>query len=166
MGFQERCREPHHPDEGRPHAPSLQGRTYGRSQERHLLAAEIRKADEADPETLVDSVMEAQNNLKEAGSQTQIEDVAAAKGYHASHTLELSEAVGLRTYNPEPRRPHRLRGLTSRRNLNTSTLIGGGSSGPRASGGSAAGANCASAPLLTCAIVAAYAEVALKVSRR
>jgi transposase len=74
-----------------------------------VLAAEIRKADEGDPDTLVDSVMEAQNNLKEAGSQTQIEEVAADKGYHAAHTLELSEAVGLRTYIPEPRRKYRLR---------------------------------------------------------
>jgi len=74
-----------------------------------VLAAEIRKADEADTETLVDSVMEAQNNLNQAGSQTQIEEVAADKGYHAARTLELSEAVGLRTYIPEPRRPHLLR---------------------------------------------------------
>jgi transposase len=74
-----------------------------------VLAAEIRKADEADPETLVDSVMEAQTNLKQAGSQAQIEEVAADKGYHAAHTLELSEALGLRTYIPEPRRKHHLR---------------------------------------------------------
>lgn len=74
-----------------------------------VLAAEIRKADEGDPDTLVDSVMEAQTNLKQAGSQAQIEEVAADKGYHAAHTLELSEALGLRTYIPEPRRKHRLR---------------------------------------------------------
>jgi transposase len=74
-----------------------------------VLAAEIHKADEADTETLVDSVMEGQNNLNRAGSQTEIEEVAADKGYHAAHTLELSEAVGLRTYIPEPRRQHRLR---------------------------------------------------------
>jgi transposase len=74
-----------------------------------VLAAGIRKADEADTETLVDSVMEAQNNLTEVGSQIGIEEVAADKGYHAAHTLELSEAVGLRTYIPEPRRKHRLR---------------------------------------------------------
>ena len=34
-----------------------------------VLAAEIRPADHADTETLVDSVMEAQNNLKQAGSE-------------------------------------------------------------------------------------------------
>jgi transposase len=74
-----------------------------------VLAAEIRPADHPDTETLVDSVMQAQTNLKEAGSPTQIEEVAADKGYHAAHTLELSEACGLRTYIPEPRRRHRLR---------------------------------------------------------
>jgi transposase len=71
-----------------------------------VLAAEIRKADEADTQTLVDSVMEAQHNLTQAGSQAEIEEVAADKGYHAAHTLELCEAVGLRTYIPEPRRKH------------------------------------------------------------
>src|SRR5271166_2743724 len=74
-----------------------------------VLAAEIRKADEADTETLPDSVMEAQNNLNQTGSHTEIEEVAADKGYHAAHTLELCEALGLRTYIPEPRRKHRLR---------------------------------------------------------
>jgi IS5 family transposase len=74
-----------------------------------VLAAEIYKADQADTETLVDSVMEAQVNLQAAGSETQIKEVAADKGYHAGHTLELSESVHLRTYIPEPRRKHRSR---------------------------------------------------------
>lgn len=71
-----------------------------------VLAAEIYKADQADTETLVDSVMQAQINLKQAGREQQIEEVAADKGYHARHTLELCESVQLRTYIPEPRRPH------------------------------------------------------------
>jgi IS5 family transposase len=74
-----------------------------------VLAAEIRPADHSDTETMVDSVMAAQNNLNQAGSQAEIEEVAADKGYHAAHTLELCEAVGLRTYIPEPRRKHRHR---------------------------------------------------------
>jgi transposase len=74
-----------------------------------VVAAEIRSADHADTETLADSVMQAQNNLKESGSQAQIEEVAADKGYHAAPTVELCEALGLRTYIPEPRRKHRLR---------------------------------------------------------
>lgn len=74
-----------------------------------VLAAEIYQADQADTETLVDSVMQAQVNLQEAGSETQIEEAAADKGYHAGHTLELCESVHLRTYIPEPRRKHRSR---------------------------------------------------------
>ncbi len=93
------------------------GRTHAAYKAEHVvdlksdlvLAAEIRKADEADTETLSDSVMEAQNNLNQAGSHTEIEEVVADKGYHAAHTLELCEALGLRTYIPEPRRKHRLR---------------------------------------------------------
>ncbi|MGC2172057.1 MAG: transposase [Candidatus Sulfotelmatobacter sp.] len=74
-----------------------------------VLAAEIRPADQADTDTLADSVMEAQNHLNQAASPTQIEEVAADKGYHAAHTVELCQALGLRTYIPEPRRNHRLR---------------------------------------------------------
>jgi transposase len=74
-----------------------------------VLAAEIRPADHADTDTLADSVVQAQVNLNESGSKTQIEEVAADKGYHAAHTLELCEWLGLRTYIPELPRKHRLR---------------------------------------------------------
>jgi transposase len=74
-----------------------------------VLAAEIYPADHADTETLVDSVLQAEINLDAAGGAVRIEEVAADKGYHAANTLELSEALGLRTYIPEPRRPHRAR---------------------------------------------------------
>ena len=60
-----------------------------------VLAAEIRKADEADTETLVDSVMEAQNNLNQAGSQTEIEEVAADKGYHAASHAGIIRSRGI-----------------------------------------------------------------------
>jgi transposase len=69
-----------------------------------VLAAEIRPATAADTATIVDSVVQAQVNLEQAGSDTKIEEVAADKGYHAANTLELSEFVGLRTYIPESKR--------------------------------------------------------------
>jgi transposase len=57
-----------------------------------ILGAEIYHANEADTQTLEDSVQQAQTNLREAGSQAQIEDVVADKGYHAKETItELSE---------------------------------------------------------------------------
>ncbi len=71
-----------------------------------VLAAEIYTADTGDTDTLVDSVMEAQTHLSEAGLETEIEEAVADKGYHAAHTLELAEAMHLRTYIPEPQRKH------------------------------------------------------------
>jgi len=74
-----------------------------------LLAAEILPATAADTETLVDSVLQAQVQLEAAGSEQQIEEVAADKGYHAAPTLELATDLQLRTYIPEPRRVYKRR---------------------------------------------------------
>jgi transposase len=68
-----------------------------------VLAASIRPADHADTDTLVDSVMEAEVNLTEAGVDVEIEEAVADKGYHATDTIELAESVNLRTYIPEPK---------------------------------------------------------------
>ena len=74
-----------------------------------LLAATVQGGDAADVDTLVDSVLEGEINMQAAGSDTPIEEVAADKGYHAAATLELASGLNLRTYIPEPQRPHRSR---------------------------------------------------------
>jgi transposase len=74
-----------------------------------VLGAEVTPANHGDAETLSDSVAQAQLNLQAAGSQTEIKDVAADKGYHGAGTLELCTALDWRTYIPEPRRKHRSR---------------------------------------------------------
>jgi len=74
-----------------------------------ILAAEINHADQGDTQTMVDSVMQAQINLQKAASQQEIEEAVADKGYHGVKTLELCEALELRTYIPEPQRPHQAR---------------------------------------------------------
>ena len=66
-----------------------------------VLAASIRHADEGDCDTMVDSVMEAQTNLSEAGIKVEIEEAVADKGYHAADTLELADELNIRTYIPE-----------------------------------------------------------------
>jgi transposase len=66
-----------------------------------VLAASIRHANEGDADTMVDSVMEAQTNLSEAGVEVEIEEAVADKGYHATDTIELAESVNVRTYIPE-----------------------------------------------------------------
>ena len=74
-----------------------------------ILAAEIYPADHADTQTLVDSVLEAVENVKQAGSETEIEEIVADKGYHAAETIELADDLNFRTYIPERKRTHRSR---------------------------------------------------------
>jgi transposase len=69
-----------------------------------VLAAPIYHGDVGDPDTLVDSVIDAQVNLAEAGIDAEIEEVAADKGYHATGTVELADSLGIRTYIPERQR--------------------------------------------------------------
>ena len=71
-----------------------------------ILAAEIRPADHGDAQTLCDSVLTAQENLRQAEVETEIVEAAADKGYHSAGTLELCDALGLRTYIPEPKHAH------------------------------------------------------------
>jgi transposase len=71
-----------------------------------VLAAEIRPGDAADTATLCDSVLKAQENLQGVELETEIEEVAADKGYHANETIEQCEALRLRTYIPEPKLKH------------------------------------------------------------
>jgi transposase len=74
-----------------------------------VVAAEVYAGDRADTDTLADSLLQAQVNLNETESNVQIEEAAADKGYHAAHTLELCQWMGVRTYVPEPRRAYRSR---------------------------------------------------------
>jgi transposase len=71
-----------------------------------VLAATVHPGDASDAETLVDSVMEAQRNVGESGSDAEIHDVVADKGYHKASTLELADGLALRTYVPESDRPN------------------------------------------------------------
>ena len=74
-----------------------------------ILAAEIYPADHADTQTLVDSVLGAVENVQQAGSQIEIEEIVADKGYHAAETIELAQDLNFRTYIPERKRTHRSR---------------------------------------------------------
>lgn len=72
-----------------------------------VLAAAIHPATEPDPATLQHSVLSAQVNLVRAGSEQEIEEVAADKGYHKARLLVECAALGLRTYIVEPDLPKR-----------------------------------------------------------
>jgi transposase len=68
-----------------------------------VLAAKVGPADQSDPSTLVDSVLLAQVNLVLTGSEQEIEEVVADKGYHKAETLADCEDWSTRTYIPEPK---------------------------------------------------------------
>ena len=74
-----------------------------------VLAATVYEGDAADTDTLCDSLVDAQLNLDAAGSDAQIQEGVADKGYHAAATIELCDDLSFRTYIPEPKRPHRSR---------------------------------------------------------
>ena len=72
-----------------------------------ILAAEIYHGDQHDSRTLEDSLHAAQTNQREAGSEQQITDAVADKGYHANEQLTtLHEHTSYRTYIPEPELKH------------------------------------------------------------
>jgi len=71
-----------------------------------VLAATVHPGDAADTATGCDSVLEAQVNLQAAGSEIEVEEVGADKGYHSAEAVELHDSLGLRTYFSEPKQPH------------------------------------------------------------
>lgn len=72
-----------------------------------ILAAEVYHANYADATTLEDSLHQAQINQEAAGSESEIQDAVADKGYHANETLtNLHEHTPYRSYIPEPELKH------------------------------------------------------------
>jgi transposase len=72
-----------------------------------VVAAQVYPTDRGDAQTLVPTLLEAQINLVRAGSDTEVSEVVADKGYHAAETLAECARWQVRTYIPEKRLPHR-----------------------------------------------------------
>jgi len=74
-----------------------------------VLSATVQHGTEPDSQTLLSAVVDAQINLVIAGSDADIKEVAADKGYHANDQITACTTAGLRTYIPEPASPHQRR---------------------------------------------------------
>lgn len=72
-----------------------------------VVAARVYPTDRGDAETLVPTLLDAQIHLVRAGSDAEVAEVVADKGYHAAETLADCEKWQVRTYVPEKRSPHR-----------------------------------------------------------
>jgi len=66
-----------------------------------VLAAGVHKADESDTATFTETLIKAQAHAIQAGSESQIKDAIADKGYHSTDVLVWCETVGFRSYIPE-----------------------------------------------------------------
>jgi transposase len=68
-----------------------------------VLSAAVHTADQSDPSTLVESIVGTQLNLVRAGSEQEVQEAVADKGYHKAETLAEYETLDTRTYIPEPK---------------------------------------------------------------
>ena len=66
-----------------------------------VLAAGVYRADESDTATLSGTLVQAQAHTMLAGSESQIKDAVADKGYHSTDNLVWCEGFGIRSYIPE-----------------------------------------------------------------
>ena len=125
-----------------------------------VVAAEIRHADDADSQTLADSVLKADENLQRAGHDEEIEEAVADKGYHAAEQLELCQKLACGPIFPSRGNAIAARGSTSRPSSNTRcTRTGGACGARRAIVCSACGASAWNAASPTCATPAARGAV-------
>ncbi len=70
-----------------------------------IVAAEVYHGDTGDTQTIEDTLYAAQTHLNEAGTDCEVEEVVADKGYHSEDCLQrLQCESGWRTYIPEPER--------------------------------------------------------------
>jgi transposase len=70
-----------------------------------IVAAEVYHGNVGDTSTIEDTVIAAQTHLREAGTECEVEEVVADKGYHGEETLDsLQNESHVRTYIPEAAR--------------------------------------------------------------
>jgi hypothetical protein len=75
-----------------------------------IVAPVVYRGDDADAETLAVTVEVAREQLQEAGSPHQVDEVVGDKGYHKAETIRtLEEVEEVRTYIAEPMRRGRRR---------------------------------------------------------
>ena len=70
-----------------------------------VVAAEVYHGDIGDTSTIEDTVVSAMTNVREAGTNCEIKEVVADKGYHSEEVLDsLQNGMHQRTYIPEAER--------------------------------------------------------------
>jgi transposase len=71
-----------------------------------VVAAPVYRADESDTATLSQTLTMAQAHVLLAGSEVEVREAVADKGYHSTDNVAWCESMGVRTYIPERDSPH------------------------------------------------------------
>lgn len=71
-----------------------------------IVAAAVHGANHSDSQTLSETLIAAQTLMVMAGSEAEVREVVADKGYHADETLAWCQSHGIRTYIPERQSRH------------------------------------------------------------
>ncbi len=72
-----------------------------------VVAAEVYHGNKGDTSTIEDTVVSAMTNVREAGTNCEVKEVVADKGYHSESVLDsLQNGMHQRTYIPEADRKH------------------------------------------------------------
>jgi hypothetical protein len=71
-----------------------------------VVAAPVYRADESDTATLSQTLTMAQAHVMLAGSEVEVREAVADKGYHSTDNVAWCESMGVRTYIPERDSPH------------------------------------------------------------
>ena len=87
-----------------------------------VCSATVQHSTEPDTQTLLSAVEDAQRNLEAAGSEAEISEVSADKGYHSNTQIADCTAAGLRTYIPEPASPKKRRWTDKTDDVKTAVL--------------------------------------------
>jgi transposase len=74
-----------------------------------IVAATVHGGDRSDTQTLTETLITGQVNLMLAGSEVEVKDVAADKGYHSDENVVWCQSYGIRTYIPERQSRHERR---------------------------------------------------------
>jgi len=71
-----------------------------------VVAAPVYRADESDTATLSQTLTMAQAHVMLAGSEVEVREAVADKGYHSTDNVAWCASMGVRTYIPERTSPH------------------------------------------------------------
>ena len=71
-----------------------------------VVAAPVYHADESDTATLTQTLTMAQATLMQSGSEVEVGEAVADKGYHSTENMTWCQSFGIRTYIPERESRH------------------------------------------------------------